>query len=211
MSADFRDIAARLDRISRTRALTTPESLTLERALKEIDKSASLNCLSQREAARAGVKLTDPRIRRVVSSQLNRGNDHTLTLDCGHVQRRRLMAVPHSVVCVDCKPPADWAAKNLTHRYELPEAKRPILERLEAARDHMAARQRTPRAFYLGAEDYAEFEGTNPPTIVATFRDHPVPVLGWDGLAVRLSQGSDRRGKSVLYCCNGTGVQVPIR
>lgn len=48
-------VIERLDAISRTRALTTDESHTLERAIRSVDGENGIRC-TKRDAARAGIK-----------------------------------------------------------------------------------------------------------------------------------------------------------
>jgi hypothetical protein len=104
--------------------------------------------------------------------------------------------------------------------------KRPVIERMAFAYGQLIAAGRTPRVFYLNADDMAEFAATNPPTVEAMFslplgsKPQPmtclafVPPHGIRGIAVRqtTAQPVDKRGRparSSLFCCAGTNKTVP--
>lgn len=98
-----------LDQISRVRPLSEAESLELEREIRRIDGDRlpyKINrALARRGVKRAGRAMVrpDPRMRRVVAAKLDRQDWH-VDLECGHSTRRRLLALPKLLVCVECPP-----------------------------------------------------------------------------------------------------------
>jgi hypothetical protein len=98
-----------LDQISKVRSLTEAESLELEREIRQADGDRLPHKLN-RALARRGVKRggramvrPDPRMRRVLAAKLDRQDWH-VELECGHSTRRRLLALPKQLVCVECPP-----------------------------------------------------------------------------------------------------------
>ena len=83
-----------------------------------------------------------------------------------------------------------------------------MLDRMKFAAQQLVERRRTPRVFYLLAEDWAEFEATDPPKIVHEFNGTPCEVASFEGLAVK---PSDSKVRSMLYCTVGTSTMVPPR
>jgi hypothetical protein len=88
---------------------------------------------------------------------------------------------------------------------------RPTVERmaegLAALKRHWSGR-RTPKAFYLGPDDWTEFMATNPPTIETTWSDWPRTEPSFEDVPVRPSKNVAPR-KSRIYDNTGQGRELP--
>jgi hypothetical protein len=88
--------------------------------------------------------------------------------------------------------------------------RRPILDRMAAAKAHLIAQwqgRRTAKAFYLGPEDWDEFMATEPQPIATIWNRVPATEVGFGGVPVRLSKA--KGGASRLYDHTSTGRLLP--
>lgn len=86
-----------------------------------------------------------------------------------------------------------------------------ILERMTEALRDLEKRwrgRRTPKAFYLGPDDWTDFLATDPPSIETTFNREPAVEPGFENVPVRASRNVPAR-QSRLYDSTTTGYLLP--